>query len=110
MVSTLRSYFARQSDPYSGGDLDNAQRIGGVLFGLLSLLIAGLTPLSPPTQAIGAAGWIVTAAIVALCVTATVGMYRRRFNSWNALLAASYGGVAALEVMQWLAGGVEAPY
>lgn len=110
MVSTLRSYFARQSDPYAGGDLDNAQRIGGVLFGLLSLLIAGLTPLSPPTQAIGAAGWIVTAGIFALCVAATVGMYRRRFKSWNELLAASYGGVAALEVMQWLAGGVEAPY
>jgi diguanylate cyclase (GGDEF)-like protein len=106
----LRSYFARQPDPYAGGDLDNAQRIGSVLFGLQALLIAVLTPLSPPTQAIGPAGWIVTGAIVAAGVAVTVRMRRRGFESWTALLLVSYGAVAALEVMQWLGGGVEAPY
>jgi len=106
----LRSYFARRADPYAGGDLDNAQRIGSVLFGLQALLIAVLTPLSPPTHPIGGAGWIVTGAIVVVGVAVTLGMHRRRFESWNALLIASYGAVAALEVMQWLAGGVEAPY
>ena len=39
-----------------------------------------------------------------------MAMYRRRFQTWNALLVSSYGAVAALEVMQWLGGGVEAPY
>ena len=34
----------------------------------------------------------------------------RRFASWNMLLIASYGAVAALEAMQWLGGGVQAPY
>lgn len=106
----LRTYFARQPDPYAGGDLDNAQRIGGVLFGLQALLIVVLTPLSPPTHASGSAGWIVTAGIVALGASVTVAMYRRRFQTWNALLVSSYGAVAALELMQWLGGGVEAPY
>ncbi len=106
----LRSYFARQPDPYAGGDLDNAQRIGSVLFGLQALLIAGLSPLSPPTHPIGEAGWIVTGGIVAVGVAVTLGMHRRRFESWNALLVAAYGAVAALEMMQWLGGGVEAPY
>jgi diguanylate cyclase (GGDEF)-like protein len=109
-MSALRSYFAKRPDPYAGGDLDNAQRIGFVLFGLEALLILALLPLSPPTHAIGEAGWIVTAVIVAVGIVISAGMRRRRFPSWTALLALSYGGVAALEMMQWLGGGVEAPY
>jgi diguanylate cyclase (GGDEF)-like protein len=106
----LRSYFARRPDPYAGGDLDNAQRIGSVLFGLQALLIAALSPLSPPTHGIGQAGWIVTAGIVGIGVAVTLGLHRRRFPSWDALLVAAYGAVVALEVMQWLGGGVAAPY
>jgi diguanylate cyclase (GGDEF) domain len=110
VMSMLRSYFARQPDPYAGGDFDNAQRIGSVLFGLQVVLVAALWPLSPPTHAIGNAGWIVAAAVVAGGAAVTYRMHRRRFASWNALLIAAYGAVAALEVMQWLGGGVEAPY
>jgi diguanylate cyclase (GGDEF)-like protein len=110
VMSVLRSYFARRPDPYAGGDLDNAQRIGAVLFGLQAILIAALSPLSPPTHAIGRAGWIVAAALVLAGAAVAYGMHRRRFASWNALLIAPYGAVVALEVMQWLGGGVEAPY
>jgi diguanylate cyclase (GGDEF)-like protein len=110
LVSILRSYFARTPDPYAGGDLDNAQRIGFALFGLQALLILALWPLSPPTHAIGEAGWIVAAGVVVGGILVTAGMRREYFASWTALLVASYGAVAALEVMQWLAGGVEAPY
>jgi diguanylate cyclase (GGDEF)-like protein len=110
LVSMLRSYFARTADPYAGGDLDNAQRIGLVLFGLQVLLIAALLPLSPPTQAIGNAGWIVAVGVIGAGAAVTLGMYRHRFASWTALLLASYGAVAALEAMQWVAGGVLAPY
>jgi diguanylate cyclase (GGDEF)-like protein len=110
VVSILRSYFARKADPYAGGDIDNAQRIGSVLFGLQVVLVAALWPLSPPTHAIGNAGWIVAAGVAAAGIAVTYGMHRRRFASWNALLMAAFGAVAALEVMQWLGGGVEAPY
>jgi diguanylate cyclase (GGDEF)-like protein len=110
LVSLLRSYFARTPDPYAGGDLDNAQRIGSVLFGLQVILILALLPLSPPTHAIGEAGWLLAAGIAGIGIVATYGMHRRRFASWSVLLASSYGAVAALEVMQWLGGGVDAPY
>jgi diguanylate cyclase (GGDEF)-like protein len=110
VMSVLRSYFARQEDPYAGGDLDNAQRIGFALFGLQALLILALWPLSPPTHAIGEAGWIVATGVVVGGIVVTVWMRRGYFASWTALLVASYGAVAALEVMQWLGGGVEAPY
>jgi diguanylate cyclase (GGDEF)-like protein len=110
VMSILRSYFARQEDPYAGGDIDNAQRIGSVLFGLQVVLVAALWPLSPPTHAIGNAGWIVGLGVVVAGAVVTYGMHGRRFASWNMLLIAAYGAVAALEVMQWLGGGVQAPY
>jgi diguanylate cyclase (GGDEF)-like protein len=109
-MSAIGSYFARRPDPYAGGDLDNAQRIGSVLFGLQALLVVLLLPLSPPTHAIGNAGWLVALAVAAAGASVTEGMRRRRYATWNALLAASYGAVAGLEVMQWLGGGVDAPY
>ena len=109
-MSVLRSYFARRPDPYAGGDLDNAQRIGSVLFGLQVLLAVVLFPLSPPTQPIGEAGWVVAAGVAAAGALVTYAMHRRRFSTWTGLLLASYGAVAALEVMQWLGGGVDAPY
>jgi diguanylate cyclase (GGDEF)-like protein len=110
VMSVLRSYFARTPDPYAGGDLENAQRIGSVLFGLQVILILALFPLSPPTHAIGRAGWLVAVAVAGAGALTTYAMHRRRFASWSLLLASSYGAVAALEVMQWLGGGVDAPY
>src|ERR1043166_5491495 len=105
-MSKGRAYFAPRHDPYAGGDIDNAQRIGSVLFGLQVLLVVALFPLSPPTNPVGEAGWLIAIAVVAGGALATYGMHTRRFASWSALLGASYGAVAALEVMQWLGGGV----
>jgi len=110
LMSILRAYFARTPDPYAGGDLDNAQRIGTVLFGLQVLLILVLFPLSPPTHAIGTAGWLVALGVVGVGVLVTLGMHHRRFDSWSVLLGTCYGAVAALEVLQWLGGGIGAPY
>src|SRR5689334_9412391 len=103
-MSALSRYFARRPDPYAGGDLDNAQRIGMVLFALQALLIVVLLPLSPPTDAIGSAGWPIAAVVIAAGVAVAYGMRTRRFGSWTALLLACYGAVAALELMQWLGG------
>jgi hypothetical protein len=35
LTRAFRGYFARREDPYAGGDLANAQRIGAVIWGLL---------------------------------------------------------------------------
>jgi diguanylate cyclase (GGDEF)-like protein len=109
-ISALRGYFARREDPYAGGDLDNAQRIGFLLFGLQAVLMAVLWPLSPPTHELGAVGWVLAAVLVSLGFAASYQMRRRSFPSWSTLLWLSYGAVASLGLLQWLGGGLGAPY
>jgi len=94
-ISAVSGYFARREDPYAGGDLDNAQRIGYLLFGLQALLMAVLWPLSPPTHHLGAGGWLLAAALVGMGFAVAYQMRRRRFPSWITLLWLSYGAVAA---------------
>jgi diguanylate cyclase (GGDEF)-like protein len=112
MVSTspLRGYFARREDPYAGGDLDNAQRISAVLWGLLVLLTVALLPASPPSHPSEAVAWVITGVLVALGALLVAQNHRRRITSWGILLASGYGIVAGLAIMQWVAGGSGAPY
>ena len=106
----LRSYFASRPDPYAGGDLDNAQRLGAVFWALLMALTVLAFTLSPPTQAIGDTGWIPAAVLVALGVTFVVALRRRRIASGTGLLVVGYGTAIGLGVMVWLAGGHSTPY
>jgi diguanylate cyclase (GGDEF)-like protein len=110
VLRPLRTYFAFRPDPYAGGDLGNAQRIGSFFFALQALLLLALLPLSPPTEAIGPGGWIIAGAIILIAIVVTLAMRAWRFGSWNGLLVAACGALAALEVMQWLGGGIGAPY
>ena len=66
LQSSLRGYFARREDPYAGGDLANARRLGTIIWALLVFLVALLLPLSPPDDAIGDAGWAVAVGFVEL--------------------------------------------
>jgi diguanylate cyclase (GGDEF)-like protein len=109
-TGSFRAYFARREDPYAGGDLDNAQRISAVLWGLLVLLSVGLLPASPPSEPSKEAGWIITGVLIALGVFLVVQTYRRRISSWGLLLAIGYAIVAAVAVMDWVAGGLGEPY
>jgi diguanylate cyclase (GGDEF)-like protein len=106
----IRGYFARRDDPYAGGDLANAQRIGTVIWGLLVLLALLLVPLNPPTDVVGAVGWILAALLIAAGVWAVYSMRSGRFASWGTLLLLSYETAIAIGVMQWLSGGQTAPY
>jgi diguanylate cyclase (GGDEF)-like protein len=109
-VSSIRRYFARQADPYAGGDLENAQRMGVVLWGLLVLLTLGLLPASRPVDPNPGVGWAIAGVLIALGVILVAQNRRRRLTSWRRLLATGYGIVAGLAVMQWVAGGVNEPY
>jgi diguanylate cyclase (GGDEF)-like protein len=109
-VASIRRYFARQDDPYAGGDLENAQRIGVVLWGLLVLLGAALLLAEPPRQPSEGVGWAIAAVLIGLGAVLVVQNRRRRFTGWGRLLATAYGAVAALGVMQWVAGGINEPY
>jgi diguanylate cyclase (GGDEF)-like protein len=110
LISAVRGYFARREDPYAGGDIGNAQRIGSLLFGLQALLMAALWPLSPPNHGIGDAGWGIAVVLVALGFAVAYRMWRRAFPAWTVLLWLAYGAATALGVMQWLGGGLDAPY
>jgi diguanylate cyclase (GGDEF)-like protein len=109
-MSLLRSYFARTTDPYAGGDLKNAQRMGTVLWGLLVLLAIVLVPLNPPTEAVGSIGWVFAVLLIVAGIAVTYSMRRGEIASWRSLLAVSYGTVVAIGVMQYLSGGQNAPF
>jgi diguanylate cyclase (GGDEF)-like protein len=110
LTRAIRGYFARRDDPYAGGDLGNAQRIGAVIWGLLVALALLLVPLNPPTDVVGVAGWAVGAALVLAGIAVVLSMRSGRLNSWNSLLVISYATAVAIGVMQWLSGGQTAPY
>jgi diguanylate cyclase (GGDEF)-like protein len=107
---SLRGYFARREDPYAGGDLANAKRIGTVIWGLLTALAAALLALNPPTHGLGDAGWILAVALIAGSAWMTRQLRKGGVGSWGTLLLAAYLTVAGLGVLQWLCGGQAAPY
>ncbi len=110
-LNTARTFFATQADPYAGADMENAQRLGAVLWALFTFLIALLWIPSPPTEAIGGAGWIVAVAILILAAALVSGLRRGRvMNTWSRMLVVSYGAMLAIAVLQWLAGGIGSPY
>lgn len=101
----LGALFARRDDPYAGADLGTSRRIVGLIWALTVLLTLALLPLSPPTDAIGSAGWIPAVGIVAL---GAAGVHQlldpRRFVTFDHLLAISYLGIAQTALLVWLAG------
>jgi diguanylate cyclase (GGDEF)-like protein len=109
-ASSIRGDFARQDDPYAGGDLENAQRIGVVLWGLLVLLAVALLPASTPENPSRGIGWAIAAVLIALGIALVIQNRRRRISSWRRQLATGYGIVAGIAVMQWVAGGFHEPY
>jgi diguanylate cyclase (GGDEF)-like protein len=110
-LSTLRLFFAPKEDPYAGADMGNAQRLGSVLWGLVVGLIVVLWIPSPPTEAIGGAGWVVAVVLALTGAWLVVAMRRgRMLTNWGTMLALAYGAVIAIALLEWLSGGVDSPY
>jgi diguanylate cyclase (GGDEF)-like protein len=109
-INAIRGFFARRPDPYAGGDLGNAQRISAVLWGVLVLLTIGLLPFSPPVDPSKATGWVIAGILITLGALLVYENRRRRLPSWGIVLATGYAIVAGVAVMQWVAGGIGAPY
>jgi hypothetical protein len=106
----LRESFAARHDPYAGGDLDNARRLAVFLWLLGTALTLALLPFSPPTEVIGDAGWVLAGLLVAIALWIAFALYRGWLSSRESLLIPSYASVLGVCTMQWLAGGVDAPY
>ncbi len=106
----LRTFFAAREDPYVGGSLPNAGRLGAVIWSLLLALAVALIPLSPPVEAIGMAGWPVLALILGANLALVGALRRGRIDSWPSLLAICYVSLFAIAALAWLAGGIDTGY
>ena len=110
-TSRLRTLFAQQSDPYRDFDRQASRKWGGALFLLQSALVAGLSPLTPPTDHAGDAGWAILAGVVALQLACAWLLLRRpQWVSDNLLLALAYLAVAAIASLDFLADEEGAAY
>jgi two-component system, sensor histidine kinase LadS len=105
----VRAMFERRPDPYEGADLATSRRVTGAFLGLSALLSLAFLPFEPPDEEIGAAGWLVGAALVAAGFVGTFLLLRRR-PGFNELLMVAYAGVAGIAAMNWLAGGGSSSY
>ncbi len=109
MPARIQALFATGGDPYAGGDLPTARRLGALLWLVATGIAIFLLPLSPPDEAIGAWGWLVATAVIVpglACARHIAG----HDVGWDAMLATSYVGAAQVALLQWLAGGHGAPY
>src|SRR6185436_18840310 len=97
-------------DPHGGIDRALATRMAGAFWIVGALLVLTALPLTPPTEAIGDAGWIVAGLSTAVAFGGSALLLRHGRASLNVLLACAYLGLAQIAVAQWLAGGVTAPY
>ncbi|MDQ3739417.1 MAG: diguanylate cyclase [Actinomycetota bacterium] len=105
----LRAAFRTDGDPYAGGDLPTARRMGALLWLVATGIGAFLLPLSPPDEAIGGWGWLLAASVLVGGLACGRHVARHEIG-WDAMLATSYIGVAQVALLQWLAGGYGAPY
>src|SRR5262245_11382098 len=76
-------------DPNAGADMDNASRIESLLWTLSAALMIALLPISPPTEAIGDAGWALAAAVIVGTGSFVYLLHARRIRSWEAFYAAA---------------------
>jgi diguanylate cyclase (GGDEF)-like protein len=101
----LRAIVRQQPDHYEILDRRLVGRLAGFLFCCAGLIAAGLLAADPPTDALGALGWIPAAVIVSLAFAFGAGMVtNQRSIGTGPLLAIGLSSPIMLAVLQWLAG------
>ena len=105
----LRGMFGPRADPYAGADLDTSRRIMVALLALNGLLVLVFLPLEPVDEQIGSVGWLIAAAIIFAAIVGAVLMGRRS-PSFDDLLVIAYVGIAAIAMLNWLAGDSSSAY
>ncbi|HYI37263.1 MAG TPA: GGDEF domain-containing protein [Thermoleophilaceae bacterium] len=99
------------ADPFRGAQHDVAVRVTGALWLIGPLLMVPFLPFYPPTAQIGELGWVLVA--VSTVISLTLGFMALTLRlrlSWNRLYGSSFNGIAQIALVQWLAGGGDAPY
>jgi diguanylate cyclase (GGDEF)-like protein len=105
----IRTLFARRAEPYFGNDVDNARRLGGLMWLIYGTVAALLLPLAPPNGRYATAAWVVAASMVVSSLL-TGRHWLRRKVGFNALLVGSYLALAQLATLQALAGSGASAY
>lgn len=110
-LRTVRKLFAPREDPYAGVFVDEPRRIGGVMVLIVALITVPLAIASPPTEAIGDAGWLVWGAGIATGIATATWLLRPGSNAgFDAMLAATLCGIVHIALLTWLSGGLGTPY
>ena len=85
----------RAGGAYAGLNIENLRRMSGVGWAAVLVLVQLMVPFYPPNEAIGWAGWVVGAALLAIPAAAWPGWPATpRRATLNVLLASCYYGVA----------------
>jgi diguanylate cyclase (GGDEF)-like protein len=110
LARRLAALFAKSDDPYAGANLELAQRIVALMWGMAVLLAVAFVPFAPPT-AIGWPGWLIFGATIAGAVV-TARFIRRggTHATFDVMLLLSYLGLVELAGVQWLTGGNGSPF
>ena len=108
-AARIRAFFAKAEDPYAGGDLATARRLGALLWVVAGAITWLVLPLSPPVAAFGAAGWLAAVACTVVGL-ACIHWIVRGSVTWDHLLVMSYVGLGQVAFLEWLAGGSGTPY
>jgi diguanylate cyclase (GGDEF)-like protein len=99
-----------EHNSYAGVDRGLATRMAAIFWMVGAVLVLTALPLTPPTDAIGNAGWAVAGASGLVALVGALLLMRRGRVSYSLLLAIGYVSVAQIALAQWLAGGIAAPY
>jgi diguanylate cyclase (GGDEF)-like protein len=99
-----------EGNSYAGVDRGLATRMAAVFWIVGTVLVLTALPLTPPTDAIGEAGWPLAGASGVVAIGGSLLLLRRGRASYSLLLAVGYVGVLQIALAQWLAGGTQAPY
>jgi diguanylate cyclase (GGDEF)-like protein len=97
-------------NPYAGVDRGLATRMAAAFWIVGALLVLTALPFTPPTDAIGDAGWALVSVSALFSLAGAVLLLRLEHVSYGLLLATAYVSVAQIAMAQWLAGGTAAPY
>jgi diguanylate cyclase (GGDEF)-like protein len=94
-----------------GTNRESALRFNRAMWVCAAVALPIFALVFPPTVAIGPAGWAAAGAWMALHLGVIAWLYVRRERvTMRFLLATQYVEIAFLGLLQWLAGGWEAPY
>lgn len=105
-LASVRLALAKSDEPYAGADLGNARRLFGIVSLLSTTLAAIYLPFDPPNEGLGNWGWIPATLLVGFGFLIPRGLLRSSFQpGFDLLLVLSYLGLAAVALLEWLAGG-----